>query len=218
LEVVKFTRVRTGAAVLEVGAGTGNFLSLFAGVAGLLIAVDLTAQMLEQAREHHPELRLLRAEGAALPLASCSVDLAASAQVLHHVPEPLPLLAEMRRVARDEGMVLIVDQVAPERYEEAVAMNELEMTRDPSHAASRPPSAFRTMLPAAGLDIVDERVVSVRQRFSEWMRAGEFPRERIDAVLDFIDRRGRETAMEFEREGGEYTFTRTRIMLLARRA
>lgn len=217
LDVVRFSRVEPGATVLEVGSGTGHFLSLFSSTAGRLIGVDVTPEMLGQARRDHAEIHLVLGEGAALPLASRSIDLATSAQVLHHVPEPLSLLKEMRRVVRESGSVLVVDQVAPERFEQAVVMNELETVRDPSHAASRPPSAFRMLLQAAGLSVVDERMASSRQRFSDWMREGEFPRERIDAVQDFISRRGHETGMEFEREQGEYVFTRSRIMLLAQR-
>jgi hypothetical protein len=126
-------------------------------------------------------------------------------------------LGEMRRVAAPDGRVLIVDQVAPERFEEAVAMNELEVLRDPSHAASRPPSAFRVMLAAAGLRIIDERIVSSEQRLSTWMWSQEFPPERIDKVRDFIARRGDETGMGFERDGDDWVFERRRMMLLAER-
>ena len=50
LGVVDFSRVEDGSKVLEVGAGTGNFLQLFAGKAGQLLGVDLTPAMLHKAR------------------------------------------------------------------------------------------------------------------------------------------------------------------------
>lgn len=216
--VTAFARVQRPSVVAEVGAGTGNFLALFAPVARRLVAVDLTPAMLRQARGRHPGMDTVAGHGARLPLRSRSIDLVCSAQVLHHVPEPVPFVQEMRRVARDEGRVLIVDQAASERYEEAVAMNELERLRDPSHAASRPPSALRVVLASAGLEIDDERIVAGRQRFTDWMWAGEHPEERIEAVRAFIARRGGETGMGFERDGDDWVFERRRIMLLARRA
>jgi SAM-dependent methyltransferase len=215
LGVLGFSRVPPGASVVEVGGGTGSFISLFEGGGRTLVNVDLTPAMLAVSRRSHPRVLLLNADAAKLPLATGSVDLVAGAQVLHHIHKPLPVLREMKRVAAPTGRVLIVDQCATERYEEAVAMNELEIVRDPSHAASRPPSAFRTLLRAAGLSILGERVVEVPERFSQWMRPGEFPDERIRSVLDFIERRGRETGMRFERDGDEWVFTRRRIMLLA---
>jgi ubiquinone/menaquinone biosynthesis C-methylase UbiE len=218
MDVVAFARVEDVDVVVEVGAGTGNFLSLFRSAARSLVAVDLTEAMLREARPRHPGMHLVVANGAALPLRSRSADLVASAQVLHHVPRPVRLLVEMRRVAGAEGRVLIVDQVAPERYEEARALHELEVLRDPSHAGTRPPSAFRTMLGVAGLRVVDERIAEDTQQLSRWMWAEEFPEERIEAVRDFIERRGSATGMGFERDGDDWAFVRRRIMLLAERA
>lgn len=215
--IVDFARVAPHESVLEVGAGTGNFLSLFYGAAGTLIAADITLAMLTSGRAAHPYINAVAADGARLPLRSRTIDVAASAQMFHHVPEPVPVLREMTRVMSDRGRMLIVDQVATDKFEEAVAMNELEIIRDPSHAASRPRSAFHVMLRAAGLTVSDERVEAGRQRFSDWMWPGEFPRERIDDVLDFIERRGPETGMDFERDGDDWVFTRRRIMLLAER-
>jgi ubiquinone/menaquinone biosynthesis C-methylase UbiE len=215
LGVVEFSRVRPGAIVAEVGAGTGSFLSLFEDVAARLIAVDLTHAMLDMARSRHPKIEPVAADGSALPLARSSVDLVSSAQMLHHVWTPLDIVKEMARVVTDDGHVLIVDQAAPESYEQAEAMNVLEVIRDPSHAASRPPSAFRILVRAAGLEILDEKIVEFAQRFSKWMGPDEFPPERIEAARDFIAKRGHETGMNFERDGDEWVYTRTRIMLLA---
>jgi SAM-dependent methyltransferase len=215
LDAVAFSRVGKGAVVLEVGAGTGHFLSLFEDVAAALVAVDITPAMLLQARKDHPRVTAVLADGTSLPLRSNSIDLATTAQMLHHVWQPLPILNEMRRVVSPDGAVLIVDQVAPERFEEAVAMTELETIRDPSHAPSRPPSAFRVLVQAAGLEVADLRVIGSKSRLSKWMWPGEFPEERIDAVRTFIETRGKETGMDFEQDGNDYTFTRHRILLRA---
>ena len=216
MDVVAFSRIAPGETVVEVGAGTGNFLSLFSGVAGRMVAVDLTPAMLRQARSRGG-LHLVAGNGRRLPLRSGSADLVTSAQALHHVHDPVTIVKEMRRVARRGGRVLLVDQVATERYEEALMMTELELARDPSHAMSRPPSAYRMMARAAGLEIVDERVTESEQRLSSWMWPGEFPEERIAAVARLIERIGPETGMGFERDGDDWIFVRRRLMLLAER-
>jgi ubiquinone/menaquinone biosynthesis C-methylase UbiE len=215
--VVEFSRVQAGAAVLEVGAGTGNFLALFEEVAGTLIALDLTETMLRTAKKAFPDMSLILGDGARMPFASRSVDVASCAQMLHHVPEPLPLVKEMARVCAPDGYVLIVDQAATERYEEIAFMNQLEAIRDPSHAMSRPPSAMRILVQSAGLEIVDERIVDSEQRMSTWMAPGEFPEERFAQVNDFIERFGHETGMNFERDGDDWVFNRRRMMILASR-
>ena len=214
----EFARFSDGESVLEVGCGTGNFLSLFAGRAGILIGVDVTFGMLRRAYMEHPDVLPVQADGARLPLGSRSIDLVASAQALHHIHRPVPVVKEMARVARAGGRVLIVDQLAPESYEQAAFMTQLDTIRDPSHAVSRPRSAFHIVVRSAGLEIIDEKVHESRSRLSNWMWPGEFPEERMAAVVDFIQRFGHETGMDFVREGDDWTFTRRRIMLLARRA
>ena len=213
--VVAFSGARPGDTVLEVGAGTGNFLAQFEGCRQ--IAVDLTRGMLEQARVRNPLMEIVQADGAALPIRSRSIDLACSAQVFHHIRHPIPVLKEMRRILAEDGRVLIVDQVSPEHVEETVAMNELEVLRDPSHAASRPPSSFRIMLASVGLEIEAQEIHESQDRFATWMPADEFPADRIEAVRRFLGERGIETGMAFEREGDDWVFTRRRIQILARR-
>jgi SAM-dependent methyltransferase len=202
--------------VCEVGAGTGNFLSLFSGHAAWLLAADLTPGMLREAHRRFDDVTAICADGFRLPFRSRSIDLVTSAQTLHHIYEPVPFLREMKRVARSDGRVLVVDQVAPESLERATVRHQLDVLRDPSHAATRPVSAFRIVMRAAGLQIVDERVVESRSSLARWMWPGEFPEERIVAVRDFIERYGDQTGMEWERDGDDWTYVRHRIMLLAR--
>jgi ubiquinone/menaquinone biosynthesis C-methylase UbiE len=215
---VEFSRVTPGASVLEVGAGTGNFLSLFSEVAGSLVAVDLTHGMLAEARRRDPAIKAAQGEGALLPLQTASFDLVTTAQALHHISRPVPVLQDMRRVMKREGALLLVDQVSTESYEQAAFMNEMEVIRDPSHAMSRPPSAMRIIVRSAGFDIVEEKLWTGTNTFSKWMWPGEFPEERIAAVRSFVERFGAETGMGFERDGDDFVFTRRRIMILARRS
>lgn len=214
MDVVAFARHEPSESVLEVGAGTGNFLALFES-ASALVALDLTHEMLVQGRRHHDDLLPVRGEASRLPFGSGSFDLVASAQMLHHVWRPVPLLMEMRRVAGKTGRVLIVDQYATESYEEQAFMNQLEVVRDPSHAVSRALSTFKVVLQSAGLKIVDQRVWTGSNRLSDWMWPGEFPQARIDAVTDLIERFGGETGMEWRRVGDDWEFTRRRVMILA---
>lgn len=212
LGVVDFSRVGPDDTVLEVGAGTGNFLALFEGAAARLVALDLTPGMLSAARAEHPDMALVVGDGAQLPFVGRSAELVASAQVLHHIHDPAPVLAEMRRVSARR--VLVVDQIATDDPTEVAALDELEKLRDPSHAASRPLGALRALVEAAGMAIVDERLYAGEQRLADWMWPGEFPPERIAAVRRFIARRGDETGKDFRRQGDDWAFTRRRAMLL----
>lgn len=213
MKVAEFSRVQPGSTVIEVGAGTGHFLSQFAEAAATLIGVDLTPEML--LRRPKGMLAVV-GDGIAIPFRSDSIDLVACAQMLHHVWEPVEILREMGRVAKPDGGVLVVDQVATEDPAEAAALTELEVIRDPSHAVSRPPSKMRELLQSAGLTVVDERIATSADRFLRWTPADEFPEERIRATREFLAKRGAETGLGFEADGDDFTFARRRVMLLAR--
>ena len=217
LNVVEFARVKPEQTVLEVGAGTGNFLSLFGEVTDALVALDLTPAMLEQARLRHRKLKLVLGDAFKLPLKTGSIDLATTAQALHHIWKPVDVLKELRRVVAPGGRVLIVDSVATEKLEEVEAMNELDRVRDPSHAAFRSPSTMKVIVESAGLRVIDEHLQEEHQTLSNWMWPGEFPQERIVRVREFIETRGHETGLGFERVGDDFRFMRRRMMLLAER-
>lgn len=215
--VVEFSRLAPGATVLEVGAGTGNFLSLFDSIAARLIAADVTPAMLAVGRNRNSSIAPVVCAGESLPLRTGTVDLASCAQMLHHVHEPVPILEEMRRVSRSTGYVLVVDQVVPaDDRGMADTLTELEIARDPTHARSRTASEMRSLLREAGLEIIDEKIVTSTDRFSNWMDPREFPEDRIKATREFIESRGHETGLNFRAEGRDIIHDRSRIMLLAK--
>jgi SAM-dependent methyltransferase len=207
--------VREGESVIEVGAGTGNFLSLFSPFAGRLVACDLTPGMLRVARERNPGMLLAGGDGARLPFADESFDLVTSAHAMHHIPEPVPVLREMRRIAKENGRVLVVDLAAPDDPAEAARADEVMTIRDPSHATSLTVGALREAIMDAGLTIIDHRVLDRRGLVSNWMWSGEFPEDRIAAVHDYVQDHWSELGMDLQPEGDDFTYRDRRMMFLA---
>src|SRR6266699_458918 len=100
--------------VLDVGTGTGYLAGMMAPLVGEVIGVDCAPAMLTRAGEkmvqagyQHVSFREGMAEH--LPLATGSVDVAMCHMLLHHVVSPRTVLAELRRVVRPGGYVLIID-------------------------------------------------------------------------------------------------------------
>ena len=207
--------MRAGESVIEVGAGTGNFLSLFTGIGRMLVAADLTPGMLRVARERNPALLLAAGDGARLPFADGAFDLVTSAHAMHHIPEPVPVLEEMKRIANNGGRVLVVDLVAPEDPAEAARADEVMTIRDPSHATSLTVDALRDAFAEAGLREIDHRVVDRRGLVSNWMWPGEFPTERIAAVRAYVEEHWNELGMDLQPEGDDFSYLDRRMMFLA---
>ncbi len=100
--------------VLDVGTGTGYLAGMMAPLVGKVIGVDCTPAMLARAGEkmaHAGYQHVFLREGMAehLPLATGSVDVAMCHMLMHHVVSPRTALAELRRVVRPGGYMLIID-------------------------------------------------------------------------------------------------------------
>lgn len=94
----------TGARVLDVGAGSGAASKALVAVGGRPVALDLSLDMLS----HRPATRPPAVLGDArrLPFADAGFNAVVAAFVLSHVPDPVRVLAEARRVLRPGGAVL----------------------------------------------------------------------------------------------------------------
>ena len=104
-----------GEAVLDVGCGTGLLtreMAALVGPAGRVAGVDASTDMLARARQRCadlPQVGFAEAGAEALPEAGASFDAAACVQVLLYVPDVAAALAEMRRVLKPGGRVVIVE-------------------------------------------------------------------------------------------------------------
>lgn len=104
-----------GERVLDIGAGPGLMAGQIAdavGAAGEVCAVDVSGPLLAAARARNavrPQLRIVEGDARRLPLPDAGFDAAVSTQVLEYVDDVDAALAEMQRVLRPGGRVLIVD-------------------------------------------------------------------------------------------------------------
>jgi ubiquinone/menaquinone biosynthesis C-methylase UbiE len=118
---------------LDVGTGAGEIAIALAPFVREVVGVDIVPELLTEGRKRAPaNVELLEADATALPFDSGSFDIVATARTLHHVPRPELVLAEMNRVLRVGGTMLVVDQLAPGDPLAAIELNTFERTRDPS--------------------------------------------------------------------------------------
>lgn len=99
-------------AVLEIGFGGGDLLrALLAGRPGRVFGVDVSQAMVERARQRFrgagERLRLFEASAERLPLADAAVDKAVSVNSLYFWPDPAAAMAELARVIRRGGRLVL---------------------------------------------------------------------------------------------------------------
>lgn len=95
----------SGARVLEVGCGTGLILRDVTPLAGSATGLDLSHGMLRAARSR--SLRVVQGSATALPFPDGHFDLVYSFKVLAHVPAIGDAVAEMARVTRPGGRMML---------------------------------------------------------------------------------------------------------------
>lgn len=92
---------------LDAACGTGRHIPLLVALGHNVVGVDASPEMLALARRRSSEAELRQADLEALPLASGSFDVAVCALALGHVSELGPTVAELARVLRRGGRLVV---------------------------------------------------------------------------------------------------------------
>lgn len=112
----------------DLGCGTGQIADALAPFVRRVIAVDGSDAMLDGARRRLGGLsnvELRQGEIEALPLADASLDAATLVLVLHHLSDPVRALAEVARVIRPGGRLLVADMLPHDREDLARRMGHV---------------------------------------------------------------------------------------------
>ena len=130
----------------DLGCGTGAVSEVLAPFVRRVIAVDGSSEMLDAAGERLAGLDnvdLRSGDLEHLPIDDGSLDAATLILVLHHLPDPARVLAEVARTLRPGGRLLVVDMLSHDRQEYRSQMGHVWM----GFAEEQ----LRRMLDAAGL-------------------------------------------------------------------
>jgi 2-polyprenyl-3-methyl-5-hydroxy-6-metoxy-1,4-benzoquinol methylase len=101
-------RVAPGARVLDLGCGDGAFAAALLGAGCVVTMADVAEEALRRARLRARGAEAVKlAEGGPLPFAEDAFDVVWAGEVLEHVADVVGLLAEVRRVLRWGGRLLV---------------------------------------------------------------------------------------------------------------
>jgi len=102
----------------DLGCGTGQVSAALAPFVARVIAVDASAAMLQAAKKRlhgFDNIDLRRGELESLPVDEARLDAATLMLVLHHLPDPALALAEVARVLKPGGRLIVADMLPHDR-------------------------------------------------------------------------------------------------------
>ncbi|HEY1797422.1 MAG TPA: methyltransferase domain-containing protein [Stellaceae bacterium] len=142
--------------VLDVACGGGLVARALAPHVRHATGIDVTPAMLDEARQAAATQGLGnvswdQGDVTRLPYDDGSFSIVATRLSFHHFLDPKAALAEMVRVCRPGGRIVVIDSSPSEDPAKAAAFNRLEKLRDPSHVRALPLSEMTGLFAAAGL-------------------------------------------------------------------
>jgi ubiquinone/menaquinone biosynthesis C-methylase UbiE len=142
--------------MIDLACGPGTVVAAFAPLVQRAVGVDATEAMLDKAWHLSREKKLENVGWRAasvyeLPFPDGSFDIVTCRFAFHHFQEPARAFAEMVRVCRGGGRIVLCDGVAPVDMKKAAAFNAMEQLRDPSTAAFLPLATLDDLFIQAGL-------------------------------------------------------------------
>ena len=139
--------------ILDVGTGTAQIpIALCAKhPTAYVVAIDLAQHMLRVGQAHieraglAERIHLQHADAKRMPFASATFDVVMSNSIVHHIPDPYAVLAEMARVVKPGGVLFVRDLLRPvdetalrafvQQYAGDANANQQRMFADSLHAA-----------------------------------------------------------------------------------
>lgn len=145
---------------LDVGAGAGALAFALAPHVREVVAVEIDEELAARARADAPaNVEVLLADGEHLPFDTASFDFAGTLRTLHHTPRPELLVAELVRVTRPGGTILVVDQLAPADPLAGLDLTRFEHARDSSTTRVLADADLRGLFDSNSLKLLREEVV-----------------------------------------------------------
>jgi ubiquinone/menaquinone biosynthesis C-methylase UbiE len=171
-KVRTFVLPRGDERAIDVGTGAGALALALAPIVREVVGVDPVPELLALARERAAGLanvEFVEGDGRALPFPDFSFDLAGTLRTLHHVHRPELVVAELVRVTRPGGHVLVVDQIAPVDPLEALVIDRFERARDPGHERLLPDGDLRQLFEANQLVLLRDRHEAERRDLDAYL-------------------------------------------------
>ncbi|CAN5450429.1 demethylmenaquinone methyltransferase [soil metagenome] len=115
IATVRAVDPKAGERILDLAAGTGTSSAALARSGATVVAVDLSPGMIAEGRTRHPRIEFIEANGERLPFGDDEFDAVTISFGLRNIEHPKVALAEMYRVLKPGGRLVVCEFSKPPR-------------------------------------------------------------------------------------------------------
>jgi SAM-dependent methyltransferase len=151
LEPLFLAHVPGGGRVLDAGCGRSLFTEIRPDWPFNIVASDVDHDLLASRRRDFPAVRWLVGDAAPLPFRDAAFDALFAGELIEHLPDPRPALAEFRRVVKPGGPLILT---TPNRLRLANVADGSERPYSPDHLSELSYDEVRSLLGDAGFDVL----------------------------------------------------------------
>ena len=160
--LLNFTEIPPQAAILDLACGTGELekLILQNNPQQAISGVDISPAMLEIAKhklQAYPQVELANASATAIPFEDRAFDIVICANAFHYFADPKIALAEIKRVLKPNGRVIILDWCRD--YFVLKLLNPLFKLFDSAHEQCYTQKELEELLMAGSFKVVEDSKV-----------------------------------------------------------
>lgn len=151
LEPLFLRHIPRGGRVLDAGCGRSLFTEIRPDWPFSIVAADIDLDLLAARKAAFPQLRWAVADAYPLAFRDLSFDALFAGELVEHLPDPRPGLAEFRRVLRPGGTLILT---TPNRLRLANLADGSERPYSPDHLSELSYDEVRAMLQAEGFAVL----------------------------------------------------------------
>lgn len=211
--------------VLEVAAGTSACGRAFAPLVQTVVCLDATIPMLQVGKEkadrsHLNNMTFVKGYAEALPFLDESFDIVFSRLAFHHFSDTDTVFAEMVRVLRPGGKLVMIDM---EAAEEGLRdrQDKIEAMRDPSHVRNMSKGEMLNLLASFGLSLQKCETTEMRQALTSWLALTKTPEHIQKEITERLKKEingGEKTGFAPYVEDGEICFNQKWVLIVGRKS
>lgn len=222
---VRNMNLKKGDTVLEAAAGTCVCGRVIAPFVKSVVCLDATPAMLavgetEAKKQGIDNMQFINGYVEEIPFADQNFDIVLTRLAFHHFTDMEKPFAEMNRVLKPSGQLVVIDMEASIRPLREVE-DKIETMRDPSHVKNRSQEEILALYKRYDYHITKQETTRIPVSLTAWMDLTNTPvavRREIERLMEDEMQGGKQTGFCPYRQDGEIYFEQRWVMFVGERS